>query len=188
MTRILKLLIRSTEQEYVEGNLKVSFKYPTPIGRCCGAMFHQTTKKFEEPRFMISLGQNPTLSDWIPEELTDANRIFFRVDREQDPIRLAGVRYKADFSSGVAQELETALALMAREGAYVDVMLLSSNLFNEMNEKFYIFNNNNNQNVTYIGDPQLPVNTAYMLTLNTWNYDKILTCNAPGDNGVVTFK
>ncbi len=125
------------------------------------------------------------LSGWLPTTAPTTGDFWFGVDRSDDPVRLAGVRY-----NGSAQNIEEALVdgslLVAREGGNPDVCIMSYGSYSALEKSLGakaqyitmqgpaeimfpgILINGANGQIKVFPDRSCTVKTAYLLQMDTW--------------------
>lgn len=125
------------------------------------------------------------LSGWLPTTAPTTGDNWFGVDRSDDTVRLAGVRY-----NGSAQNIEEALVdgslLVAREGGNPDVCIMSYGSYSALEKSLGakaqyitmqgpaeimfpgILINGANGQIKVFPDRSCTVRTAYLLQMDTW--------------------
>ncbi len=122
---------------------------------------------------------------WVPQSDPSAT-LFWSVDRTADPTRLAGLRYDAS-SFTIEEGITNALAFMSREGAKPDTIFIDfasyAALVNSLGAKVqYVQLKHDEVEVAFEGikfqsaygpvnvvaDRNVPPQTAFILTMNTW--------------------
>lgn len=123
---------------------------------------------------------------WIPSADPSPSENFWGVDRSVDPTRLAGLRYDAS-SFTIEEGITNALAFMSREGAKPDTIFIDfasyAALVNSLGAKVqYVQLKHDEVEVAFEGikfqsaygpvnvvaDRNVPAQTAFILTMNTW--------------------
>ena len=126
------------------------------------------------------------LAAWIPFTDPANTDSFWGVNRSSDPTRLAGLRYKADGYT-IEEGITNALALLNREGGKPDMIIMDfasyAGLVNSLGAKVqYVQVDHDEVNVAFEGirfhsaygtvtvlaDRSCPAQTAYILTMDTW--------------------
>ena len=126
------------------------------------------------------------LAAWVPSIDPPSNDNFWGVNRSADPTRLAGLRYNAS-SQSISEGITNALAFANREGAAPDLIVLDfvsyATLINELGAKVqYVELSHDEVEVSFeaihfhsaygkipvLADRSCPVQTAYVLTMDTW--------------------
>lgn len=196
-------LISHNPQAFISGRLSVPVAhtrsyFPIPL-------FGQTAPNPLTRAFNIPETSPSTIADWLPEVVPSPD-YFGGLDRNVDPIRLAGCRYNGSQGGSIEEVLTTSLALLAREAAKPDLVLLSKVKYAELNRDLdarvqYFTSRHGTSGQVYDGikfqsaygivmvivDDTIAADRGYVISTYTWNYDKILTCNQPGKNLVILF-
>lgn len=126
------------------------------------------------------------LAAWIPSSDPSSSDNFWGVNRSADPTRLAGLRYNAAAQS-ISEGLTNALGFANREGASPDLIIIDflsyTTLVNELGAKVqYVELSHDSVEVAFeaihfhsaygkipvLADRSCPVQTAYVLTQDTW--------------------
>lgn len=125
------------------------------------------------------------LAGWLPQTAPTTGDNWFGVDRSEDTVRLAGVRY-----NGSAQNIEEALVdgslLVAREGGNPDVCIMSYGSYSALEKSLGakaqyitmqgpaeimfpgILINGANGQIKVFPDRSCTAKTAYLLQMDTW--------------------
>jgi len=127
------------------------------------------------------------LAAWIPTSAPSNTDSFWGVNRSADPTRLAGLRYNAQ-SYTIEEGLTNALAFLNREGGKPDLCIMDfasyAALVNALGAKVQYVQVKHDEvevafegitfqsaygRVTVLADRSCPPQTAYVLTMSTWN-------------------
>jgi hypothetical protein len=126
------------------------------------------------------------LAAWIPTVTPANNDSFWGVNRSADPTRLAGLRYDATAFT-IEEGMTNALALLNREGGKPDLIVMDfasyAGLVNSLGAKVQYVQVEHDEvevafegvrfhsaygYVTVLADRSCPPQTAYVLTMDTW--------------------
>ncbi len=132
------------------------------------------------------------LAGWIPTVAPTPGDNFFGLDRSQDPVRLAGVRFSSTSGGPIEETLITAAARLVREGGKPDTVVMNpidyANLVVALGSKVIIQSTQlpdadigvqvlklqgPKGPMDIICDANCPTGFAYMLTLSTWRFHSL---------------
>lgn len=198
-----KLVAKEEDQQVITGYIHVPVDFGLHPGRTIS--FSSNLSKKECIKFQLDPEKKLSIEDWIPDSLGTHNLNFGNIDRSLDPTRLAGFRYEPNSQVGLENKIITMIGYMRREDALPDLILLPFqeyvDLVNSLHDKVQFCTVSCDDQlivldgllfqypygmVTILPDATLE-NKAYFLQMNTWKMGKVLTCRAPGFNGVMLF-
>lgn len=156
--------------------------------------------------FFVPDDANLTIQDWLPPIGSPLSRPFMGVLRSLDPWRLSGISYRVPRPPDTVEEtLCNCLDISNREGNNPKLVLLPLSKYNQLGQELAgkanldeLTGNSGKRysvmtmlslygKMSILLDDTLAQDEGYVLTIDTWNYNKVLTCDNPGANLRISF-